>query len=674
MALAEKLGRDVVIEIPRLPWHGVEIPFGFELSLSGVSDVRPGKQGEPDKLEPIAGCVWLVGLTTGTAGDWGRLLRFQDHDDRVKELAIPAARLHEDPAILARELATLGLRIIPGKERRLVAYLASFDPQERIQSAPRLGWMDRTDGGLAFVFPDRVLSAAGNEQVVYQPERYSPTATTVHAAGSLEDWQANIAAKVAGSDVLLFALCAGFAPPWLRLADSDSFILHFWGTTSRGKTTIAQIAASVWGCAVDPAESAALSMIKRWNATSNGIEGLAEAHSDLVLCLDELGAGNTKDHAPLIYQLAGGQGKTAMSSDRSLKAPRAWRTVAISTGELSLEAKLSDGGKPPKGGLLHRALDIEVADIADHLPEGERRAFVEGLKRSCATCYGTAGVAMLQAMMQEFPSLQAAKAAAVGSINAALDKLRQPHHAPEQVRALRRLAMIAWAGIHAARHGVLPIAPARIWQAVANIAERWGSSTTGTDQDRILEAVRAFILKHGGRFQSVNGGGYDVPNRAGFRDASNGRWMFSPAALIEAAPGNDVVTIARAIQQAGHLFTSDTNLNAKVQTPLGRGRWYVVKDSIFDDSTGQPSKPLGQLGQIGQTAPQCGLEPALNAQTPLGQLGQQHQAAADSALVPYLQKTARADGNLHSDSPRPSALPALDKNSTTQDETDAEGF
>ena len=139
MALSDKYGtQPVTVDIPRLPWHGVEIPAGFELSLSGVSDVRPGKEGEPAKLEAIAGCLWLVGLTTGTGGDWGRLLRFQDHDDRVKELAIPAARLHEEAPILARELSTLGLNIIPGKEKRLVAYLASFDTLERIQSAPRL--------------------------------------------------------------------------------------------------------------------------------------------------------------------------------------------------------------------------------------------------------------------------------------------------------------------------------------------------------------------------------------------------------------------------------------------------------------------------------------------------------------------------------------------------------
>jgi len=345
---------DSVIEVERPAWFGLDIPQGWHLSTAGVFEVRPGKEGEPDKLEPVCGVLFVTGLTTGPAGDWGRMLAFQDHDGNNKTLAIPAARLHEEPTILARELANAGMRIIPGKERRLVAYLASFQTTNRIQSAPRLGWMDRTDGKLAFVFPDRVLSADGSESVVYQPDRYSPTTGTVHQSGTLEGWQQHIGQAIAQSDALLFAACAGLSAPWLKLADSDSFIIHLWGTTSRGKTTLAQVSASIWGCAVDPAESPGLSFIRRWNATANGIEGLAEAHSDLPLCLDELGAGNHRDIAPLVYQLAGGQGKTSMTASRELRAPRAWRTVAISTGEMSMESKLSEGGKPPKGGTLHK--------------------------------------------------------------------------------------------------------------------------------------------------------------------------------------------------------------------------------------------------------------------------------------------------------------------------------
>lgn len=641
-------------------------PDGWQLRNSGVFETRPGKDDEPPRSEPVCGVLYVTGLTTGTAGDWGRMLVFHDHDGTRKSLAIPAARLHEDPAILARELANAGLRIIPGKERRLVAYLASFTPENRIQSAPRLGWMERTDGGLAFIFPDRVLSAAGHDAVVYQPERYSPTIGTVHPSGTLESWRENIGQAIAQSDALLFVACAGLATPWLKLADSDSFIIHLWGTTSRGKTTLAQVAASVWGCAVDPAESPSLSFIRRWNATANGIEGLAEAHSDLPLCLDELGAGNHRDIAPLVYQLAGGQGKTAMTASRELKAPRAWRTIAVSTGELSMESKLAENGKPPKGGTLHRALDIEVQDIAGHLPENERAGYVQRIKRACATHYGTAGAATLAAIMAEYPDTPAAREAASQGIAEAIDRLQQPHHAPEQVRALRRFALIGWAGVFAARHGVLPVTPARVWEAVQSIAHRWGSTSTGTDTDRITEAVAAFILKHGARFQPTTSE-QEVRDRAGFVDHAAGRWLFTKAALQEAAPGNDATTIARAIQAAGHLFTNDGHLCPKTHTPAGRVRMYCVLESVLsDDSTERHKKTPGQVGQVGQTAPELGIQPAPEGEATLGQLGQETRTNAEAAPVPQLKKTTGADANPHQNRPRPSAPPAPAKNSVTE--------
>lgn len=656
---------DETVEVAPAPWAGIAAPDGWELGGAGVFEVRPGKDGEPDKREAVCGALWVVGLTTGTAGDWGRLVAFVDHDGHARQLAIPAARLHEDPAILARELANMGLSIIPGKERRMVAYLASYKPEARIPSAPRLGWMDRRDGGLAFVFPDRVQTAEGNAQVVYQPERHSPTASTVHASATLADWQREIGERIAGSDPLLFVACAGLAAPWLLLGDGDSFIVHLWGTTSRGKTTLAQVAASVWGCGVDPAEAPALSFVRRWNTTGNGLEGLAEAHADLPLCLDELGAGQHRDLSPLIYQLAGGQGKTAMSADRQLKAPRAWRTIAISTGEMSIEGKLSEAG-PVKGGLLHRALDIEVDNIAAHLPEDERAAFVQSLKRACAVNYGTAGPAVLSAIIATYPDAQAARAAVREHLDKATADMTRQHHAPEQIRALRRFALIAWAGVFAARHAVLPVSDRRVWQAVQAIAARWGSDTTGTDGERILEAVRAFIIKNGARFQDVTSSIKPAP-LYGYRDASLGRWMITKEALLEAAPGHDVVTIARAIKEAGHLFTNDSKLTVKCTVPDGsRPRLYVVKDSIFDD---EAPKPGGQGGQQGRAATECTFQAAHQS---TGAGGHGGSEAGNLPTCPPNATGTGAGANPHPDGVCPPAHPAHLENGTPE-ETEAWG-
>jgi len=289
----EERGKAAVIE-DRMDEHGGDVPDGWSLTKKMVFEVK--EKADDTEYVPVCGPLRVLGRTNGAHGEWGLMLSFVDHDGREQRRAIPATRLHEDPGILARELATAGLKIIPGKEKRMLSYLAEWD-------------VDTRTGALSFVMPDRVISRNGTGAVVFQPERFSPTARTVHASGTLDDWQRRIATPACDHPLMLFALCAGLAPVFLAFAEaSDSFIVHLWGTTSKGKTTLVQIAVSPWGCAADPNDAPSLAFLRRWNVTGNGLEGLAEAHSDLPLGLDELGSATVGDVRPLVYQVAGGRG------------------------------------------------------------------------------------------------------------------------------------------------------------------------------------------------------------------------------------------------------------------------------------------------------------------------------------------------------------------------------
>jgi hypothetical protein len=60
--------------------------------------------------------------------------------------------------------------------------------------------------------------------------------------------------------------------------------------------------------------------------------------------------------------------------------------------------------------------------------------------------------------------------------------------------------------------------------------------------------------------------------------------MLFPAGLQEAAPGNDLVTIARALKAAGHLRTDkEERLTARVSVEGNRPRLYVVTRSLMTD-------------------------------------------------------------------------------------------
>ncbi len=152
--------------------------------------------------------------------------------------------------------------------------------------------------------------------------------------GTLTDWKSNVAELCSGNPILLFWVCASLSAPLLRLVNQEGGGFHLHGRTSRGKTTAQQIAASVWGDGTDPAEGREAAFVRKWNLTKNATEGLAEAHNDLPLIIDEIGEVDPREFGRTIYQLAGGQGKGRMRADATLKAAKIWRTLILSTGEL----------------------------------------------------------------------------------------------------------------------------------------------------------------------------------------------------------------------------------------------------------------------------------------------------------------------------------------------------
>ena len=441
------------------------------------------------------------------------------------------------------------------------------------------------------------------------------------------DWLHHIAAPACTHPPMLFSLCAGFTPAFLAFAEaSDSFLIHFWGKTSRGKTTLAQIAASPWGCAADPNDAPSLTFVRRWNLTGNGLEGLAEAHSDLPLVLDELGSATMGDIRPLVYQLSGGQGKTAMTASREMKEPRVWRTIVISTGELSLHARMADPDgdgvrvQMVKGGLTHRALDVELADIASGAPEVDRERIVSGIKVACARYYGTAGPELIRRMVERFASVTEARAYIKQRMSALTPHLTREALPAETARAVRRFALVAVAGEFAAEVGLIPAKPEAVMDAVRQVVDGWLGASGETDDTRIVEAVRSFILRHEARFQTVSAD-FAVQNRVGYLDRKDGLWMLTSTGLREAAPGNDVTTIARAIRRAGFLHTTDDHLAHKARLPDGsRPRLYAVKTTIIDgvdaEKVGQHQKSVGPLGPLGPSHIPPLIEPKTQAVPP----------------------------------------------------------
>jgi putative DNA primase/helicase len=571
------------------------VPKSFLLNESGLYKRSAEPDGEPSK---ISGPIWIEAIACDLQKTgWGAVTKWIDRDGELHEQAISCGRFHEKGTMLAQDLAGQGLLIVPGLEARLIAYLASFDCAKRLQSSDRLGWLDTTDGALIYITPRNVISNAETDRVIFQPERFSPTSHTMISSGTLDDWQTHVVNPCQPHPYLIFALCVPFSGPLLKAARLDSGGFHLYGRSSHGKTTAAQVSASVWGCGADPADAPDLSFIRRWNATANAIEGLAAAHNDNLLVLDELGTCAARDFGKVVYDLAGGQGKAAMDASRNLKKPRSWRITFLSTGELSGKQKIEEDGTKARAGQLLRMLDIPISDGA-MVADADASTNIDRLKRSCSQYYGTAGSEFVKRLIAQFPDASRLKAHITETLESAILDLSVSGISPEQSRALKRFALVRVAGLLAMQFGILNISVETIEQAVAAMVRLWlADSAALSDVDRGLEAVRQYILKYReSRFTLLRDAEKSVKHslqqRAGWLDdfddgtEDRPRYLLLPQAFQEACAGFDADVIARELLRRGllHRNNGSDRLRSMVKVPGTADRLsvYAVKAKVLN--------------------------------------------------------------------------------------------
>jgi Domain of unknown function (DUF927) len=313
-----------------------------------------GSEGWALKNHPAPRPLYNLGLLNAspTASvvieGWARWLRWRDEDGRVHTQPISDADLHGDPRALCAMLAGLGLKVATGPNRgKLLRYLNEASVQSRVTIVPRTGWHEVGDKKV-FALPNETFGSARGETVIVQGATTAP----FEKSGSLADWQSGVGSLVTGHARGVFAVSVALAGPLLGLLGLEGGGFHFCGQSSRGKSTLVEAAASVWGKGAIPG------FVRPWRTTANALEGAAAIHSDTLLVLDELGMIDPREAAAAAYQLAAGSGKGRSARDGSLRTSLTWRTMVISTGEVRLSDKLVEGKQRARAGQQVRLVDI----------------------------------------------------------------------------------------------------------------------------------------------------------------------------------------------------------------------------------------------------------------------------------------------------------------------------
>jgi putative DNA primase/helicase len=301
--------------------------------------------------------------------------------------------IHEANNGFLQWLAQRGVKIDLARAKILIRYMAAAQPTKQIIAYERTGWQVEPTGQPVFVLGDRVIGAT--LESVYQPGD-AVAAAHISQSDSLPGWIKHVAEPACVVPWWGFSIMAALGGMLLRPLDEPSRGFQATGETSQGKTIGLACGASVYGRGSKRDEN---SFISTWNNTSNAIEGMSEAHNDLMLPFDELREADSNTINRILYMMIDGAGRGRMKKDASLRPRKHWSTVVLSTGEQSIESKLGEGGHAIAGGMAVRMLDLPVDNTglvrridADH---------VKRIEAATRRYYGTAAEAFVSRLIED---------------------------------------------------------------------------------------------------------------------------------------------------------------------------------------------------------------------------------------------------------------------------------
>lgn len=537
--------------------------------------------------------IWLSGpfsISFSTrdfaGGDWGRVIEWKDGDGKLHVFTVSMSQLASSPSDVWSELASGGLAISSSRQSRdlLATYIQTLQVEKSARTVTKTGW---APGGRYVTSSGEVIGQDENDIIFYRGDCAGKS-----VKGTDEEWKRSVAALARGNSRLMLSILAGFAAPLLSICGEAGGGFHFRGSSSVGKTTALKVAASVVG-----------GEVKSWRATSNGLEGIATAHNDCVLLLDEINQCSPLEVGETAYMLANGIGKLRASRLGVARQPAEWRTLFLSSGEQDLESILSSVRKKTMAGMEIRMLSVP-ADAGAGLGIFEELhgrktpgALAEDIAFASAKFAGSAQKAWLEFLTDDIVREHVGSAIRK-SIDLFSDSLLNDNDDGQVRRAARRFAVL-WAAGNSTTE-LTGWTKSEVKNAIIKCFEAWkfnfqSDSNSGTkEESQIIDQALSFLQMHSQtRFQSLSSDdlsqSFFIKDRVGFRRVNDATGeieyiVFPDAFKKELVKGFDWRDASKTLVKAGIMKRFGREFTKKESLPgLGRQRVYILSMSAISD-------------------------------------------------------------------------------------------
>lgn len=241
-----------------------------------------------------------------------------------------------DARTLVTELAGFGAPVTSNSAPKLVDWLEDLAAVnagriERLACVSRTGWHD-IDGRRVFVLHEPVYADDAGGQPIALDTRGDRKRmfAALEPRGTFDAHLSALRRAWAAERTCAITMCAALAATLLEVLDAPNFAVHLVGDSSRGKTSMLKIAASIFGY---PNADA---WIASWNVTAVGAEMRASTFNGLPQVYDEAGVTDPQAIEKMVYMLINGGGRARAQRDLTMRETPSWRATVISTGEREL--------------------------------------------------------------------------------------------------------------------------------------------------------------------------------------------------------------------------------------------------------------------------------------------------------------------------------------------------
>lgn len=281
---------------------------------------------------------------------------------RIGEVEIKLSQsLLSDTRKLHAHLLSHGMHLNANEAKSTQFYMSAYLKElsrlaDREKVYDRLGWHDRYT---TFVTPTKIFCKDGSiVEHAPNPAIRAITKDAVYSQGTLEEWRDNLRFLCgAGKEGYRTFMYANFGAPLLHMTGHKGILIAASGDTGRGKTTLLEACASVWGNPEPLLVSGGQD-----GATVNATYAILGTYHSLPMFWDDTTEREPEEMRKFMINISQGKGKERMIGNVHDGKVVTWETMVLSSANTDDVHRVMNTGKDTDPHLM-RMISVEFDEV-----------------------------------------------------------------------------------------------------------------------------------------------------------------------------------------------------------------------------------------------------------------------------------------------------------------------